>query len=563
MLFKGDEYLKRGSMARLLAITLTFLLFLGLQAAHASDGREDILIPVKVERGICLIKLARKFCNRPQDWVEIANVNNLKPPYKIGTNSYLLVPLRLLNIEIVALKVENLTGKAYLLTKEHQKKSLREGDIVLPGTIVVTQEDSQLELVLPRGRRITVKPEAMLEIVYVIRLVDGSLKAGFLLEKGRLLNIIQEKLPPGDIFEIKTPVALTGVRGTQFRVKLPQEDASIIESLHGVVSVAASGKKIALPEGKGSIVKKGEPPSKPVPLPPVPAVPKVEPIYRVLPMVIKTNEGPYQTLHITIVKNADGHHFVTERFVSPGEEVRFAQLEDAQYALYLTGIDDKGLESPPSRPLHFTVRTKPAAPIISYPRKNFETWENSVTVEWLKVDGAVSYRVMMAKDSKFKELVDETDVEKPVYLAKGLQPGTYFFKVASVASDGFQSLFSNVVSWKVLPKPEKAKMKEENDTIYLQWASAGEGITYEIQMAKDKDFKNIIFHKKGLVKASFALKKPKRGGTYFVRIRSVNASGQKSDYSAPQTFEIEKEPCGYCGYVCGTVAAILLGIIIF
>ena len=543
-------------------ITTIVLLFLSVHVVFCANANDDIFIPIKVEKNICLIKLARKFCNRPQDWVEIASLNKLKPPYKIKSNSYLQVPLRLLNIEIVALKVENLTGKAYVLTEDHQKKWLREGDIVLPGNVVVTKEESQMDLVLPRGRRITVKPNAILEIVYVIRLADGSLKAGFLLEKGRLFNIIQEKLPPGDTFEIKTPVALTGVRGTRFRVKLTQEDASIIESLHGVVSVAASGKEIALPEGKGSIVKKGSPPTRPLTLPPPPAKPEIKTLYRLLPVVVKTRKEAYSRLHITLLKDGGQERFVTERFVKPGEEVSFAKLEDAHYVLFMTGIDERGLESPPANPFFFQVRTVPAAPIISQPHKGFETWRKSVKVEWLKVEGAASYRVLLAKDAQFSTVIADTEVRQPTYLAENLKPGTYYFKVASKAGDGFQSLFSNVLSWKVLKTPGKASVKEDKDTIYLQWAAVGHGATYEIQMAKDKDFNKIIFEKKGLTKPVYALKKPKRGGTYFVRVRSVSASGQKSDFSVPQTFEVEKEPWGYCGYVCGTTALILLGIII-
>ena len=548
-------------MAKFLAVILILLVFLVGHIAYATSSN-DILVPVKVEKGIGLIKLARKFCNRPQDWVEIAAVNNLKPPYKIKTNSYILVPLRLLNIEIIALKVENLTGNVYLLTRDKQKKYLQEGDAVLPGSVVVTKKNSQLELVLPRGRRITIKPEAMLEIVYVVRLVDGSLKAGFLLEQGRLFNVIREKLPPGDIFEIKTPVALTGVRGTQFRIKQPQEGASIVESLQGVVSVAASGKKIALPEGKGSIIKKGKLPSKPLPLPKAPDVPKLEPVYRTLPVVIKTDKGPYHLIHITLMKDADGKHFVTEKYVAPGDEVRLSKLEDDHYVLYLTGIDHRGLESPPSKAVSFVVRTKPEAPTILRPRNGFETWKNSIKVEWQRVDGAVAYKVVLAKDPQFKESVVQTNVDKPFYVMQDLKPGTYYFKVASIAEDGFQSLFSDVVSWKVLPEPDKVILKEDKDKIYVQWASCGNGATYEIQLAKDKDFKKTIFREKDLVKNSYMFKRPKVSGLYFVRIRSVNAYGQQSDFSEPLTFEVEKESCGYCGYVCGTAAAILLGIII-
>ncbi len=539
-------------------ILVSFFVFFFL-SANLVKAQEEILVPIKVEKGVNLIKLAQKFCFQPQDWVEIAYANNLKPPYEIEENTHLFIPLRILVKEIIGLKVEKLSGKAYQILEHHQKIALNENDMVFPGAIIVTEKDSQVELIMYKNRRIIVKPEAVLQIVYLIRLVDGSLKASFMLEKGRILNIIEEKLAPGDIFEIKTPVALTGVRGTHFRVKMPEQDTNIIESLQGVVTVQASGKKVDLPEGKGSVVKKNEPLLRPEPLPKPPSLPNLQPLYKTLPIIIKTPIGPYKKLHVTIVRD---EHFVTEKFVSPGDDIYFAKLDDGYYSLFVTGIDEKGLESPSKGPLFFRVRTKPSAPIINHPKQGLKTWKRSLRAKWLEVEGASVYKVVLATDPGFNKILITEYTEKPSYQFKNLKPGNYFLKVASVAADGFESDFSEVISWQILLSPSKTSVKEDENILYLQWQSSGKNFHYELQMARDKEFKKIIFNKKDLQEPKYALQKPKKGGRYYIRVRSIKGDGEASGFSTPQSFEVEQGPCGLCGVVTGTTLAILVGIIL-
>jgi len=73
---------------------------------------------------------------------------------------------------------------------------------------------------------------------------------------------------------------------------------------------------------------------------------------------------------------------------------------------------------------------------------------NGYRFSWSAVDGAVRYHLEMAADAEFKQLMDETwvsgtDAELLSLSVDSLEPGTYFWRVAAVDADGYESNWSN------------------------------------------------------------------------------------------------------------------------
>jgi hypothetical protein len=72
---------------------------------------------------------------------------------------------------------------------------------------------------------------------------------------------------------------------------------------------------------------------------------------------------------------------------------------------------------------------------------------NGYQFTWSPVESAVRYHLELAADGEFKQLVDETwvsgtDAELISLSIDSLQPGTYFWRVAAVDADGYESAWS-------------------------------------------------------------------------------------------------------------------------
>ena len=72
----------------------------------------------------------------------------------------------------------------------------------------------------------------------------------------------------------------------------------------------------------------------------------------------------------------------------------------------------------------------------------------SYRFSWSAVDGAARYHLEISSDAEFRQLMDETwvsgtDAELMSLSVDSLEPGTYFWRVAAVDTDGYESAWSN------------------------------------------------------------------------------------------------------------------------
>jgi len=73
---------------------------------------------------------------------------------------------------------------------------------------------------------------------------------------------------------------------------------------------------------------------------------------------------------------------------------------------------------------------------------------SSYRFSWAAADGAVRYHLEISADAEFRQLMDETwvsgtDAELMSLSIDSLEPGTYFWRVAAIDADGYESAWSN------------------------------------------------------------------------------------------------------------------------
>lgn len=78
-------------------------------------------------------------------------------------------------------------------------------------------------------------------------------------------------------------------------------------------------------------------------------------------------------------------------------------------------------------------------------------------------------------------------------------------------------------------------------TVHLRWKDMGAGITYHFQMARDKDFRQILIDKMS-DKPEITFPEPAASGAYFIRLRPIGPDGRAGSFFPPQRYEISSTP---------------------
>jgi hypothetical protein len=90
------------------------------------------------------------------------------------------------------------------------------------------------------------------------------------------VNTRVEKQRPDSNYEIRTPAAITAVRGTEFRLSTDDQQVSRTEVTEGIVSVAAGDDEKSVQDGYGIVAEKGKPLPEPVKLLSAPEISAVQ-----------------------------------------------------------------------------------------------------------------------------------------------------------------------------------------------------------------------------------------------------------------------------------------------
>ncbi|WP_297954681.1 FecR domain-containing protein [uncultured Desulfobulbus sp.] len=544
-----------------LACLLFVLALFCLPGRVAAGAPAEVLIPIHVSAGTNLIHLARDYCRDRNDWRRIAALNKLTEPYLIIRDTTLQVPLSLLVAEPLTARVAAVNGPVSLHTADGRTSPLRQDDTVAAGQTVVTGPDGYTHLILPDNTYTRVEPEARFTIAYLFRLADGTIKADFTLDRGGLVHWVRQKLRANDTFQTRTPIAVTGIRGTEYRLKSEGSEANTVETLRGRVEVAAGGRNVGLAAGQGTRVRAGGTPERPRALPAAPAVETIEPLYRTLPMQIHTPaHATAKRFRLRLTSDDQGQATAADQVVAAGSAFTIGTLADGRYFAFLSALDAEGFESAPAGPRPLTLRTVPPAPLITAPQNNGSLWGTTGRIEWLASDQADHYQVELAADAGFSRLLDRREVREPRYTSPQLAPGEYHVRVRTVAADGFETLFSLPVAWKLAPVPDMGTMEATANTRpVLQWPAMAEGWQYDLQVASDEAFTTLVFAREGLTATSCTLEERLNPGTYHVRLRGTVNGQPQTPWTPPQQLTVKPKPLGWEELLMGVVA---LGIIL-
>lgn len=542
---------------------LLLLLLLPVAAGQAAERMRDGELELTVEQGDFLVKICDKYLDDPQDWPIIARLNRLPNPNLIFPGQQLLIPVRFLKGVPVDGIVTFIKGEVLMRAMAGDPwRELQLKDTVRQGNGIRTGNDGNVEITFENGDAFLLRPGAHVEITKARRKGGNYFVYDLLLKAGRAISAVKKSTGKEKRYRITTPSAIAGVRGTKFRVSVDAIEATRCEVLAGEVGVNAQRAEVAVREGEGTLVKKGRKPLPPRQLLPPPAPLDLQELYRVMPLRFRfAAVAGARSYRVLLARDRELKDVVKSQTAPPDRPLDIIGVNDGTYYLSSSSIDQAGIEGLPGAPVAVQVRVNPLPPFLEKPVAGSEHRERQVHFNWLKVEDAVKYHIQLAEDEAFSTIVeDRADITGLQFTSAELDFRTYFFRISSIAADGYEGVWSDTIRFTVIPPPPAPPLEEpavDEQTIRLRWKNLGDNIRYHVQVAKDKEFSAILIDDV-VDQPEMAMPRPEAAGVYYVRTSSIDQEGYEGEFSLPQSFTIEGPMYILILHAIGAIALILI-----
>jgi hypothetical protein len=547
--------MKKAKQSTLISLFGSILAILLALSPHAFA---EEVVEVVVKKGDCLIKIVEEYLEDPLKWEEVARINHLENPNLIYPDQVLIIPVGLLRGIAGDGVVTFVKGDALVQTKGTEEWiPLHLHDRVTEGSKVKTGNKSAIEIVYSDGFSCFQKSNTVVEFLEM-RKKGNTYEEGLSLQIGRIITRIRKATGRESQLEIETPSEVCAARGTIFRTSVDAGGDTRSEVLEGKAEIYAMKHKEVVSEGEGTLVRKGEPPLKPRKLLPPPGMNAGDMLYNKLPLHFTFDpvEGAV-SYRISITRKREGKDIIYENIVKPHENIEIQNVDDGVYFLHVLSIDEVGLEGLPSEPAEIRVRVNPLPPFISLPASNAEYREKSIHCSWLSVKDAVTYHIQIAQDEACHQIIDESVVNGTDYDTRELDYGSYYFRVRSVAEDGYEAAWSDSIPFTIVtppPAPPVEPPAVDEEEMHIRWQDVGEGVSYHFQMARDQDFSTVLIDEI-IEKPEIVIQKPEHSGIYYIHVSSIDSKGYEGRFSKPQTFTIKK---GSLAVFLGAVGALII-----
>lgn len=529
---------KRSARAIMLACSA------GLGGAHhqANAAGDGSFYRHQARPGDTLIGLGQALLVRPADWPKVARLNRIDNPRRIPIGFSIRIPVALMKSRPAQGTVLAVVGEATLAPARGTAAPAQVGAAVPPGTEIKTGANGYVTVQLADGSVLRVQSATTAQVERSNHYESAGFFASSLrLIQGRLEALVAHMTGGEPRFEVKTPQALLGVRGTDFRITVDEaQQVTRSEVLDGAVSVGTTSRPRQttqwLAAGFGTQVDHGQRAGTPVKLPPGPDLSAVPALHERILVRVNLPPVPGATLYRAQVADDDAFRHVQGEVTSPTPEFRFANLPDAHYHLRVRVANAQGIEGPDAfRQFHLKARPEP--PIASLPPPGGKVRATAVALAWAEQPDAGRYHLQIAQDASFAHPLHDNGFIQTTRQDVPLPVGDYLWRVASIRPDGDQGPFGDPQSFQLrAPPPQPEPPKVDDQFLHFNW-SAEPGQTFEFQLATDDAFKHLLLAK-ALTEPAIKVDRPDQGGRLFIRYKAIDADGFIGPFTAPQVISL-------------------------
>jgi len=191
-----------------------------------------------------------------------------------------------------------------------------------------------------------------------------------------------------------------------------------------------------------------------------------------------------------------------------------------------------------------TIVAAPPAPALVSPADGATNQPIPVTLDWDASPGATSYQVQVATDVSFTQIIEDTSgLTGDSYTLNGLANSTQYWWRVSATNIGGTSNWSTVWSFTTIiaAPPPPALVSPPNGAtnqqapVTLDWDVSPGATSYQVQIATDALFTQIIEDTSGLTGDSYAVSGLASNTQYWWRVSATNTGGT-SNWSTVWSF---------------------------
>ena len=224
------------SAAALLCVAATTAFSAQPVAAPAAPQQGDEIAHA-VKEGDTLEGLARSYLANPRQWPLLQARNKVADPKRLQPGSLIFIPVRLQPSESAT--VQFVQGEVTAQARGSGTPApIATGSKLEEGTELKVGPESFVAVQLADGTVVRVQAQSELQLRQLRRRGRaGSVQSVLEMHKGGVESTVPPSAEPLRRMEIRTPLAVTSVRGTQFSVALADSGQTTASVEHGSVAV--------------------------------------------------------------------------------------------------------------------------------------------------------------------------------------------------------------------------------------------------------------------------------------------------------------------------------------
>lgn len=502
-----------------------------------------------VVKGDTLYGLAQHYLASHAQWPALQRHNAIVDPLRLQPGQIVRIPGPLLPAQAVEATVDFVHGSVNATPRPQARAvAVTAGSQLTEGTRLQVGGDGYVSVRLADGSVIKVQASSDVTLERMRRrTATGDTSLGIGLQKGSMQSTVTPKRTPGQRFDIRTPLAVASVRGTEFDVSVAEDGDTATSVTQGVVAVRAPAHAGETPmqgslgaelvAGEGNAVTRAGSLSKTYKLLPAPDLANIPSVLEDTEstVLMAVNAVPQASTYRVRIAHDEALMQVVRNASFPTPQFRFDGLPEGRYFVGVRGVDASGISGMEARAA-VTVKVLPAPspPFYQSPASGAQVSGPDVVLLCTGVPGVQWFHLQVARNEDFSSLlVNEDRLTACEYTTQRLAAGTWYWRAASInqRSNGrpHAGPFAATQSFTVLPvAPTFVSAGALAEDANVRW-DAQAGHTYRIQVAQDEGFSKIV--------ADQAIDQPAWDfsgvppGQYFMRVQAIDSGGIAGAFS--------------------------------
>jgi hypothetical protein len=412
-------------MLRALLIAAAFAVI--MLATPASAASDDAIVYV-VKRGDTLIELGEKYFARNSSYQQVQKVNGIRNAQFMPIGTKLKIPRNLLKYQASTARLIAVRGDVAIV-RGNARSTAASGATLNEGVTLRTAGSSFATLSLENGSRVSLPSNSELKIVRLRKyVIDSSLDYDFDVARGGAQSKVAPLKNPNDRYVVKTPKAVSAVRGTDFQARYDEASGrDFFEVIEGGLAVdLGGGQSTDLPAGNGLAVNQDGGVIKEAMLPAIelPNGGKLqnEKIVRFATPAVSGMKG----MRLSIAADAGFVDHVASATTENEAAAEFANLPDGNYFVRARQLSANGIEG---LPVTYAFKRR-----LNSVSASGGASDLGFAFKWLvEGNGVLRYHFQLFRDRpEGIAMVDEAALKEPQISLSDLPAGDYYWRVASV-----------------------------------------------------------------------------------------------------------------------------------